>query len=132
MLVIRKSLDLNIPDHSMFWATCTLGYFGFLRASEFTVPNLNNLNSPAHHDPRCFCGLPILTFLHVCEDQSLQNEPILQGCGYPYWHRQTPSLCSGGHDAVLGLACCFFYKMVVHFHILFSLTGFGFVSGRHT
>ena len=36
-----------------------------------------------------------------------------------------PSLCSGGHDAVTGLARCFFCKMVVHFHILFSQTGFG-------
>jgi len=36
-----------------------------------------------------------------------------------------PSLCSGGHDAVMGLARCFFCKMVVHFHILFSRTGFG-------
>ena len=40
MLVIWKSLDLQLSDRCMFWATCTLGYFGFLRSAEFTVPSL--------------------------------------------------------------------------------------------
>ena len=35
MQVIWQSLDLHLPDHCMFWAACSLGYFGFLRASEF-------------------------------------------------------------------------------------------------
>ena len=48
MLVIWKSLDLNISDHSMFWAACTLGYFGFLRASESTVPSMNNFSIALH------------------------------------------------------------------------------------
>ena len=38
ILLIFKSLDLNIPDHTMFWAACNLAYFGFLRSAEFTVP----------------------------------------------------------------------------------------------
>lgn len=37
MLVIWWSLDLSLPDHQMFWAACSLGYFSFLCASEFTV-----------------------------------------------------------------------------------------------
>lgn len=48
MLTIHKSLLLSDADHCMFWAACNLGYFGFLRSSEFTVPNLASY-SPAHH-----------------------------------------------------------------------------------
>ena len=32
----------------MFWAACSLGYFGFLRSSEFTVPNLSSFSSSLH------------------------------------------------------------------------------------
>ena len=48
MLLIFKSLDLNIPDHTMFWAACNLAYFGFLRSAEFTVPNLASFSTDVH------------------------------------------------------------------------------------
>ena len=48
LLVIHRALDLTNFDHCAFWAACMLGYFGFLRAAEFTVPNLASF-SPAIH-----------------------------------------------------------------------------------
>ena len=48
MLVIWRSLDLRLPDHLMFWAACSLGYFGFLRASDFTVPSLASFSPSSH------------------------------------------------------------------------------------
>ena len=48
MLVIWRSLDLRLPDHLMFWAACSLGYFGFLCASEFTVPSLASFSPSSH------------------------------------------------------------------------------------
>ena len=49
MLVIWQSLDLRLPDHLGYSGlTCSLGYFGFLRASEFTVPSLASF-SPSYH-----------------------------------------------------------------------------------
>ena len=47
-LLIWRSLDLRLPDHLMFWAACSIGYFGFLRASEFMVPSLASV-SPSYH-----------------------------------------------------------------------------------
>ena len=48
MLLIWWSLDLRLPHHLMFWAACSLGYFGFLRVSEFTVPNLASFSPSIH------------------------------------------------------------------------------------
>ena len=30
LMLIFNSLDLSLPDHCMFWAACSLAYFGFL------------------------------------------------------------------------------------------------------
>lgn len=34
MLNIFNALDLSLFDHTMFWAACTLAYFGLLRSAE--------------------------------------------------------------------------------------------------
>ena len=48
MLVIWRSLNMHIPDHYIIWAACALGYFGFLRLAEFTVPSLASFSPLIH------------------------------------------------------------------------------------
>ena len=48
LLVIHRAFDLKFSDHCAFWAACMLGYFGFLRAAEFAVPNLASFSSAIH------------------------------------------------------------------------------------
>ena len=48
LFLIPKALDLSTHDHCMFWPACTLGYFGFLRSAEFTVPNLASFSPTTH------------------------------------------------------------------------------------
>ena len=49
ILVIWKSLNLQLPDHCMFWAGCTLGHFG-LCGPRNSVPSLASFSPLVHLD----------------------------------------------------------------------------------
>jgi hypothetical protein len=38
MFIIRANLNMDLPDHRMFWAASCSAWFGFLRVGEFTTP----------------------------------------------------------------------------------------------
>ena len=81
LLVIHRALDLKNFDHCAFWAACMLGYFGFLRAAEFTVPNLASF-SPAIHLSVADIAVDLLqspTCLHVSIKAS-KTDPFCEGC----------------------------------------------------
>ena len=94
LTVIHQALDLNSYDHCMFWAACTLGYFGFLGSAEFTVPTLASFSSEIHlsvadiqvdsmSSPSCI-RLPI---------KASKTDPFRKGCFVHICLRRAP-LCA--------------------------------------
>ena len=79
MLVIWKSLDSQLPDHCMFRAACTLGYFGFLWSAEFTVPSLVGFMSSVHLGIQ---DISVDASLH--RHQGLKDRSIPQGLHHSY------------------------------------------------
>ena len=79
MSVLHQPLDFNNPDNVMLCAACCLGFFGFLRAGEFTM---NGTFDPTLH----------LTMADVQVDSStnpqsfrvfincLKTDPFRKGC----------------------------------------------------
>ena len=94
MLSLFAALDLKIYDHSMFWAACTLAYFGFLRSAEFTVPNLASFNSSMHLQVAdlAFDSLTAPTSLRVIIKAS-KTDPFRKGCQI-HIGRGHPPLCA--------------------------------------
>ena len=95
MLVIRKSLNLQLPDHCMFWAACTLGNFGFLRSAEFTVPSLATPPLPGSFGRAGYrSGLQHSSLVHPRHYQGVQDRSVPQGLLHSYWPRQvSPKRC---------------------------------------
>ena len=103
MLLIWRSLDLRLPDHLMFWAACSLGYFGFLRASEFTVPNLASFSPSLHLAIQDIAvdSLSAPACMHL-KIKGSETDPFRKGA-YIHIGRGQPPLCAV-HSAISYLA----------------------------
>lgn len=89
--IIQRSLDLRVYDHVMLWAVCCLGFFGFLRAGEFTTNSpfdpsihlaVSDIQADALVDPTCFQ-------VHI---KSSKTDPFRVGCVI-YVGRGNSSIC---------------------------------------
>jgi len=80
-LVIWRSLDLRLLDHCMSWAACSLGYFGFLCASKFSVPNLSSFSSPLHLGVQDIAvDSPSATSCMRIKIKGSKTDPFRKGC----------------------------------------------------
>ena len=79
MRVIHRSLDFSSHNHTMLWAACCIGFFGFLRAGEFTVNapfdpaihlSVNDIQADSLSNPKSF------RILIKCS----KTDPFRQGC----------------------------------------------------
>ena len=80
-----KNLLLQQPgsyDNIMVWATCCLAFFGFLRVSEFTVPN-----------QECYDGSSHLSLKDILDDS--RNNPRL--IKVTFKQSKTDPFCKGVH-----------------------------------
>lgn len=89
--VIRQSLDVSSPVHAMYWAACCIGFFGFLRAGEFTVnapfdPNVHLTLDDFQLDSH---SVPTVIRLRI---KSSKTDPFRQGC-FVYLGQGRPPLC---------------------------------------
>ena len=81
MVTIWKSLDLDQPDHCMFWVACTMGYFGFLRSAEFTVSSLSNFCPSIHLTVKDIAvdSMVLPSCLRI-KIKSSKTDPFCKGC----------------------------------------------------
>ena len=81
MLIIWQSLDLSLPNHVMFWAACSFGYFSFLRTLEFTVPNLSSFSSSLHLSAQDIAvdSPSVPSSMHI-RIKGSKTDPFRKGC----------------------------------------------------
>lgn len=91
MLIIHRSLDFSVHNHTMLWAACCVGFFGFLRTGDFTVNSpfdpaihltVNNIQADSLSDPKSFR-------IHI---KCSKMDPFRQGC-YIYIGTGKQDLC---------------------------------------
>ncbi|XP_048576205.1 uncharacterized protein LOC125557556 [Nematostella vectensis] len=94
MYTIHRHLDLGLPDHLMFWAACCLAYFGFLRASEFTVDSLNSFSSQRHVQPQDITldSMSAPKYIRV-NIKASKTDPFRKGT-FIYIGKARPPLCA--------------------------------------
>ena len=89
--VIQGSLDLSSRDYFMLWAACCLGFFGFLRAEEFTTSRpfdpsihlaVSDMQANPLMNPTCF----------KISIKCLKTDPFQMGCDI-YVGRGIGSIC---------------------------------------
>ena len=94
MLVIWQSLDLGLPDHQILGSSF-LGYFSFLRAWEFMVPNLSTYSSSLHLSVQDiavdFSLAPLSMSIRI---KGCKTDLSQKGCFPSQWPWQASSLCS--------------------------------------
>ena len=79
MRIIQRTLDAHSSEHIMLWGACCLGFFGFLRAGEFTV---NCVFDPSIH--LTVQDLQVDAEVHPfslrVRIKSYKTDPFRQGC----------------------------------------------------
>ena len=104
MLVIWKALDMSLCDHCMFWAACTLAYFGFLRSAEFTVPSVASFSPSLHLSVRDISvdssSLPSCMRVRI---KASKTDPFRKGCAIHIGRGSFPLCAVHAMMAYLGL-----------------------------
>ena len=92
--IVQSALSFSSFDDCMFWAACTLAYFGFLRSAEFTVPSLDKFDPGLHLSVEDFSvDSPVAPSYLRVRIKSSKTDPFRQGC-FIYIGRGSSSICA--------------------------------------
>ena len=89
----RLSVDPQNRNHIMLWASCTLCFFGFLRAGEITIPSEAEYDTGAHlnFEDIAINNLEKLTIMQV-RIKASKTDPFRKGVEL-YLGRTSNELC---------------------------------------